>query len=158
MTEKNYKNEGEVQQRGNEHRKDNRGYYSLFSPLLSLFDDGYGTYSSSSNLLKTDISENEKDYLFEVDVPGVKKSDITINLNKGYLEIGVKVNREDNSNSKDHKHIHSERFYGNYSRSYFVGYDVKKTDISAKLNDGVLNVIVKKPVEEKTETNSITIE
>lgn len=153
----NYNDEGENVMNKNvtRYNKD-RGYHSLLNPLLSLFDDGFShDFSNNSSILKTDISENENGYLFEVEVPGIDKKDLSINLEKGYLEISVKTSKK--LDSDNHKRIHSERFYGSYSRSYFVGYDVKKSDISAKLDNGVLNLSVKKPIEEK-ENNSIEIE
>lgn len=132
-------------------------YYSLLNPFLSLFDDSFShDFSNNSNILKTDITERKDGYLFEVEVPGIDKKDVSINLNKGYLEIGVKTNKKVEEDG--HKKIHSERFYGSYSRSYFVGYDIKRKDISAKLENGVLKVNINKPAEEKNEDNFIEIE
>lgn len=153
FNEKNRKG-NEVDSRRNDYQ--GRNYYSLYNPFLSLFDDNFShDFSNNSSIMKTDITESKDGYQFEVELPGVDKKDVSINLNKGYLEIGVKTTKKI---EEDHKKLHSERFYGSYSRSYFVGYDVKKSDISAKLDNGVLKVDIKKPVEAKKEDSFIEIQ
>src|SRR5574344_1178053 len=101
-------------------------FNSFFSPL-----DG----SVSKSLMKTDIVEKEDHYEMDVELPSVKKEDITLSIEDGYLTINATSKRVDKEENKG-KVIRNERFYGSYTRSYYVGEDVKEKDISAKLVDG----------------------
>ena len=67
---------------------------------------------------------------------------------------------EDEKKDKNGKYIRRERFYGNCSRSFYVGEYVEQTDIKARFEDGILKIFVPKkeakPVVE--EKKYITIE
>lgn len=152
MENKNYEHELEKK----ENRKEG-GYLSLFNPLISLLDNSFSSdFYSTSNIMKTDVIEKKDEYIFNVEMPGVDKKNISIDLEKGYLKISYKSKREERN--EEEKTLRSERYYGSFSRSYFIGYDISKDNIKAKLEDGVLKVVVKKPVEEKEKENSIVIE
>ena len=43
----------------------------------------------AANVMKTDVRENKDSYDVFVDLPGFKKEDVQINLNKGYLTISA---------------------------------------------------------------------
>ena len=66
-----------------------------------------------------------------------------MSLNKGYLEISAKVDKEDNSND-DEKYVRRERFYGECSRSFYVGDEIKEDDIQAEFKNGILKIEVPK--------------
>lgn len=129
-------------------RRDNFG---IFDP----FFDGFFGFPSISNefkhfdkVMKTDVQEHENDYQLEIEMPGFDKSDISLDLNNGYLTIEAKQNSEDNEKDKKGNYIRRERYYGSCTRSFYVG-DIKEEDIKAKLDKGVLKVIV--PKERKLE-------
>ena len=65
----------------------------------------------------------------------------------GYLTINAKVNNEDNE-KKSGKYIRKERYYGECSRSFYVGDDVKPENITANFKNGILTLEVPK-VENK---------
>ena len=50
-----------------------------------------------------------------------------------------------------------ERYTGSFSRSFYVGNNVKKEDISAVCDNGILTIDIKKPVETKQEEKFIEI-
>ncbi|MFA6862162.1 MAG: Hsp20 family protein [Bacilli bacterium] len=136
--------------------KSNTGEFGFFRPFFSLFNDDFPTdFISNTNLMRTDIKDEGKDYRLDVEVPGIDKKDIKIDFAKGYLTIDAQMNK--NSKEGSGKYVHTERVSGAYSRSYFVGYDVKRSDISASLADGLLTVTVIKPVENKVDDQPIEI-
>ena len=79
------------------------------------------------------------------------KKDINIDLSDGYLTISA--GKSDKSEDK-HNYIRRERSFS-CSRSYYVG-DVKKEDVKAKYENGILTVIV--PKEERKENGGSRIE
>lgn len=125
------------------------------SLLDDLFDRDYTVErqlygNKAKDLMKVDIKENDHDFELFVDLPGFKKENLTLDLTNGYLTItGNKtIDKEENK-----KYIRKERFYGTVSRSFYVGDEVKKEDIKAKFENGVLKLNIPK-VEEKVEPNN----
>ena len=116
-----------------------RRNFDLFDDL---FDDGFFTKKEKS-LMKTDIRETKDKYIIDIDLPGFSKENINLSLNKGYLEISAKVDKEDNSND-DEKYVRRERFYGECSRGFYVGDEIKEEDIQAEFKNGILKIEVPK--------------
>jgi len=94
------------------------------------------------NLMKTDIREDDKSYLLEVDLPGYSKDDIKIDITDGYLTINAKVEKEDNDENKNY--VRRERFTGEVSRSFYVGEDIKEDEVKASFKNGILTLEVPK--------------
>ncbi len=149
-----------------ENKLQNRRDYSLDRDFDDGFSDIFDSFFGFPSLprkgnrygvLKTDISEYDDKYELSVEVPGLNKKDININLNNGYLTLSANSKKEDKETDKKGNIIRQERFVGSYSRSYFVGKDVKRSDISANMNDGILTIEIKKPVEEVQQDQSIEI-
>ena len=131
-----------------------RKNYDLFD---NFFNDDFFPKKEVS-LMKTDIIEKKDKYVLKMDLPGFSKEDIDLSLNNGYLEISAKVLKEDN-NDEEEKYLHRERFYGECQRSFYVGDDVNKENISAEFKNGILFVEVpkKEETEEKNESRKIEI-
>jgi HSP20 family protein len=122
----------------------------FFRPLFNLFTDDFAPeFHGPVNLMKTDIKEEAKDYRLDIEVPGVEKKDIKVSLEDGYLNVSATVNKDVKEGSG--KAVHTERFAGSYSRSYYVGNRVKKSDIAASVNNGVLTLLVPKTDEKEDE-------
>lgn len=126
----------------NRHARQNYGLYNPF------FDDFFKEDNSFSTMMKTDIKENNDHYEMKIELPEVKKEDVKLSLDDGYLTVNA-VFKNDND-EKEGKFIRRERSYGSFSRSYFVGDNVKEEDVKAKLDNGVLTLFIKK-VDEKEE-------
>ena len=94
------------------------------------------------NLMKTDIREDDKSYLLEVDLPGYSKEDIKIDITDGYLTINAKTEKEENDESKTY--VRRERFTGEVSRSFYVGEDIKEDEVKASFKNGILTLEVPK--------------
>lgn len=135
-------------------RREGYGVDSYYHPFWSLFND-YFSESEATDVMKTDISENDEGYELEVEVPGVDKKDIRLSLDKGYLSIAAKVNKKERHGHG--KNLRMERYTGSFSRSFYVGNNVKKEDISAACDNGILTIDIKKPVETKQEEKFIEI-
>jgi HSP20 family protein len=122
--------------------------------LRPLFDDWFESYGTNLSM-KTDIKEVGDNYQMDIDLPGVRKEDIKLSLDSGYLTIEAAVKEE--KKEDDAHYIHRERVYGSASRSYYVG-DVDQKKVSAKLNNGVLSITFPKESEKEEKANTIAIE
>ena len=110
------------------------------------------------NLMKTDVREMDNSYELDVDLPGFKKDEITVDLKNGYLTIGAYKGLDKDEQDKDGRYIRRERFAGSMSRSFYVG-EVRPEDVSAKFEDGILKLDLPKAGQRRLpENNRICIE
>ena len=109
--------------------------------LDDIFDDFVPTRRNDN--MKCDIYEKDGNYHIEMDVPGFKKEDISIEVDDGYLTISAEKNYENNEEDEDRNYIRRERSYNSYKRSFYLG-DLDQDSIEAKFNDGMLNITVPK--------------
>ena len=103
----------------------------------------------ASHVMKTDVRETENTYELDVDVQ----------LEKGYLTIsaGKKLDKDEKDNKGNY--IRRERYEGACTRSFYVGENVRKEDITAKLEDGILRLTFPKKAQEEIEqSRTIAIE
>ena len=135
----------------------------------SFLDDFFGyperTYAAPkqtqmNGFMQADVAESEDAYTVEMNLPGVKKENVKIELKDGYLIVNASTKREVTEEDKKTKYIRKERYSGWGSRTFYVGKDLTQEDIKAKFEDGVLKLTVpkieKKPEEPKSKY--ITIE
>ena len=122
-----------------------RNYITTYDPFFDRFFLRANN-CSVSHMMKTDIKENKDNYQLFIELPEVKKEDVKVTLENGYLKVAATLNHEEDD---DADYIYRERSYGEYSRSYYVGDTVKLEDISGKLENGVLTVNIKKHSEEE---------
>ena len=87
----------------------------------SMFKDFFGDDMVMKNSLKVDIKETENGYTLEADFPGMKKDDINIEYNEGYLTISGEKKTENEDKEKKENYIRKERYYEKASRSFYVG-------------------------------------
>lgn len=114
------------------------------------------------NLMKTDIRERKDSYVLDIDLPGFKKDELTIELNDGYLTISAAKGLEQDKDKKEKEtghYIRKERYAGACSRSFYVGEDVEQADIKAEFKHGILTLFVPKkeakPAVEQKKTIAI---
>ena len=135
----------------------------MLTPRFNLFDDlfdDFGLEREMRNLdrklygrkagreMLTDVKEHDDHYDLEIELPGFKKEDLTVELNDGYLTITAEKSHDQNK-EKDGKLIRQERYAGVMSRSYYVGEDLKTEDIHGKYEGGVLTLSIPKREEQK---------
>ena len=109
--------------------------------------------NNASNLMKTDVKETEDGYTVDIDLPGFKKDEIKLQLEKGYLTVSAAKNVNNAEKDKNGKYVRRERFAGNVRRSFYVGEKVKEEEIHPKFENGILTFQLpkenKNAVEEK---------
>lgn len=122
-----------------------------------LFDgfDGFFRpfYQPTKDLMRTDVKETETEFVFDVEVPGFKKEDISVTYDDGYVSVTAK--REESEEGKDN-FLRRERNCS-CERSFYVG-EIDKTMIKAKYENGVLTLTIPKEAPQKPEVHTIAIE
>ena len=130
-------------------------------PMFNDFDNTerklYGRHAE--RLMKTDVHEAEDHYEVDIDLPGFKKEEITLELDNGYLTVSAAKGLD--KDEKDHKGklIRQERYAGSMQRSFYVGDNLTEEDIKASFKHGVLSLNVPKKEQVKVpEKKMIMIE
>lgn len=103
---------------------------------------------AQNDLMRTDIKESENAYELTMNLPGVKKEDVKAELKDGYLTIQASTNTNNDQKDNNGKYVRRERYVGSFSRSFYVGEDVKQEDIKAKFENGTLILTVPKKVQQ----------
>mgnify|MGYP003820876941 CR=1 FL=1 len=113
-----------------------------------------------STLMKTDVKQTDTGYELDIDLPGFKKENVTVQIKDGYLEVDAKTESETEDTGENGSYLRKERFSGQCSRSFYVGDDINEEEIKAKFADGVLKIAVPKKVEQPQieEKKTIAIE
>ena len=134
----------------------------LFDDFKSPFDDLFKKIDvrpEFKNVMSTDIVEKENGLEMIIDLPGVKKEDIRVELNKGYLVITASTNLEKEEKDESKNYLRRERSSGKYRRSFFVGEELTEDDIKAKFENGALTIDLPKKEQKKIEEKkTISIE
>ena len=89
----------------------------------------------------------------DIDLPGFKKDEISIQLDNGYLNIQAAKGLDKDEEKKDGQYIRRERYAGSMSRTFYVGDALTQNDIHAKFEDGILRLTVPKKEPAKIEQN-----
>lgn len=117
----------------------------------------YGKHAGREML--TDVKEHENHFEVEIDLPGFKKEEISIELNEGYLTISASKGLNEEEKNKQGRIVRQERYSGVMQRTYYVGEQMTTEDIKAKYEDGVLKLeIPKKEARKLPEKHTIMIE
>ena len=110
-------------------------------------DPLYGKHAK--NLMKTDVRETEGTYELDVDLPGFTKDEVNVELKNGYLTIQAVRSHSNDEKDNNGRYIRRETFSGTCARSFYVGDAVKKEDIHAKFEDGILHITLPAPQQQK---------
>lgn len=100
-------------------------------------------------VFKLDVKENDKGYKVEAEMPGVKREDISLDLNDGYLTISVASKQTSEEKDDDEKIIHQERRDTYMERSVYLP-EAADEGVDARLENGELIIAVPKAKVEPT--------
>ncbi|WP_366933443.1 Hsp20/alpha crystallin family protein [Pseudoramibacter sp.] len=118
---------------------------NLFDELMNTaFDDGFLRNVRRTDMMKTDVKESDDGYQVAVDLPGFTKDDVTVKLENGNLIISAETKKTDDKKNDKGEYVRRERYSGSCTRSFYVGNALKKDDIKASMNDGVLKIAIPK--------------
>lgn len=102
-----------------------------------------------------DISDEKDKILIKADLPGVKQDNLNVDIEDSVLTI--KGERKEESEKKEKNYYQSERFYGNFVRSFTLPSTVDAAKTKATYKDGVLEIVLPKKEEAKPKTIKVEI-
>lgn len=100
-----------------------------------------------------DVSETDKAYEIEAELPGMDEKDIELSMSNGVLTI--KGERKEEKEDKE-KHV-SERRYGSFQRTFRLPETVSEDKVAAEFKKGVLKVTLPKKPEARKPVRKIAI-
>ncbi len=107
--------------------------------------------------IPVDVFEDDTRYTVFAELPGVKKDDVTIQVERNALSISAEVKREnavDQGQGKE-RMILNERRFGSLSRTLELGAEIDDSKAEATYRDGVL--MLKLPKSESAQPKRLTI-
>jgi HSP20 family protein len=123
---------------------------SSFPKRWDIADASISGFTPSMN-----TREGEFAYHIDVDLPGVKKEDIRVDIEDHMLKISGERNFKKEVKEEDYYKV--ETSFGKFERNFTLPSNVDIENIKATTEDGVLEVVLPKIAEKKTETKNIKI-
>jgi HSP20 family protein len=102
-----------------------------------------------------DITEDEKEYLIQAELPDMKKEDVRLTVEDEVLSISG--DRKFEKEEKGRKYHLIERAYGSFVRSFSLSEDADGSNVTANFKDGVLQVHLPKSIKAKQKAVEIQI-
>jgi len=121
----------------------------LYNTIPAVADNNISTFTPQVN-----TREDEKGYYIEIDLPGVKKEDINVDLNDKVLTISGE--RKFKEEVKKENYYKIETAFGKFERSFSIPEDADIENIEAKSENGVLEIFIPK-IKKETPKKKITI-
>jgi HSP20 family protein len=121
----------------------------------SIFNDQFLAPAAVSKVPAVNIIESEAGFAIELAVPGLKKEDFKINVDKNLLTVAAEVKKEEAAEGKNY--TKKEFSYSSFSRSFTLPESVDQTKIEAEYTDGILKLAVAKKEEAKLQAREIAI-
>ena len=118
----------------------------------------YGRPSLTSDVETTwiqrvDVNDAEKEILLDIELPGLEKKDIKVEVKNNMLTISGE--RKQEKKTEDAEYSRVERRYGKFERTFELPANVKSDKVYAEYKNGVLNLTL--PKTEKTIPKQIDI-
>jgi len=126
----------------------NRGPFALLNDLEKdmrrIFDD-FSTEDLDfpKNFAALDVCDKDSHYVISMDVPGIPKEDINIEVKDGRLKVWGERNTEKKEGD------YTERHWGRFERSVPIPADANDSNVDAQFKNGVLNIALPKMFEKK---------
>lgn len=101
-----------------------------------------------------DIREVDSSYTLEAEMPGLKKEDISVEINGHRVTISAEVKQCDQK-TEGERVVQSERYYGSVSRSFMLQSELDSANCQASYHDGVLSLTIPKKIASATKKISV---
>ncbi|MCQ6956645.1 Hsp20/alpha crystallin family protein [Mucilaginibacter aquariorum] len=121
----------------------------------SLLNDSFIGGKLVSRVPAVNIAENDNEFHIELAVPGLKKEDFKINLDKNILTVSAEKKTENTAETK--KYSKREYSYSSFVRSFTLPDSVDHSKIEADYTDGILKLTVAKREEAKFQSREIAV-
>ena len=138
---------------------DSESWFNPFEglfPRRRFFDDVLRDFGSSrrSFVPAVELSENDESYTISVELPGVRREDVHVDLREGMLI--VQGEKRSEREEKKERGRYLERTYGSFCRTFALPADAETERLEAKFKDGVLSIHIPRSEESRPREIEIT--
>ena len=126
---------------------------SIYDPFADVFPElfrGLGATATSGDrkaasaaAMRVDVREAKDSYIVKADLPGVKKDDIHVEIDGNQVMLKAEV-RKESEQKEGERMLRSERYYGQFARSFSLASEIDEEKSVAKFEDGVLELTLQK--------------
>lgn len=102
-----------------------------------------------------DVHEDKNQYTVSLELPGLKREDISVQIEDGDLVITGE--RKSETVDEDTEVHCRERFYGKFARTISLDSEVKAESVKAAYKDGILTVTLPKAEEAKPKQIDVSV-
>lgn len=127
----------------------------LFEGSMARPDESDEDLSACAWRPPVDIFETEDGISLKAELPGIQKENISIEVKDNILSI--KGERLSEPEIHQDRYYRQERCFGTFHRSFTLRHSINPESIIAKYKDGILEVIIPKPEEERPKQIKIDI-
>ena len=121
--------------------------HPFYNGLLNDFENDLFKHKNNSDVPAVNIQEDEKHFLLELAVPGMKKDDFKIDLENQVLTISSEIKEE--TEETENNYTRREFVYNSFSRSFTLPKSIVSEKIKADYKDGILKISLPKNKETK---------
>lgn len=118
--------------------------FEPFNSLENFFRDFRlkSAFESESHM-RMDVAETDQAYTVKAEIPGARKEDIKVDVDRNQISIDVEMKKE--SEEKEGKRVvRSERYFGRQYRSFAVPHEIDEDKVEAAYHNGVLELTLPK--------------
>ena len=127
----------------------NRNFDSFFPEYI--FNEEMDKYA-----MPVEIHEKDNEYSVKAELPGVKKENLDIDIDKNHITINAKKEEEHKEDTKGFRK--SEFKYGEFARTVYFPQEIDVEKTKAKLEHGILSIEAPKLAAEKGNIKKLTVE
>ncbi len=127
----------------------NRNFDSFFPEYI------YNEDEIDKLAMPVELHEKDNEYSVKAELPGVKKDDLDIDIDKNHITINAKKEEEQREDTKGYRK--SEFRYGEFSRTIYFPQEIDVEKTSAKLEHGILAITAPKLAAEKGSSKKLTV-
>jgi HSP20 family protein len=134
---------------------------TVFGNLLDTMLDDFlapateGARDTSVFSPRLDLTETDKAYVIDADLPGVAKSDLKVSVDGQRVTLEAEV-RRDTERKEGETVVHAERIVRKYARNIELPGEVDDANAVAKLENGVLSLVL--PKKQAVQSRLLTIQ
>ena len=127
-------------------------YEPLVGQLDGLFNDffrpAYATAQRDEPApIRFDVRETPEAYVVSAELPGVKKEDISVEIEGSEVTLAAETRRETTAAPNGDKWLRTERYFGKAARRFALPQEVDEGKAQAKFADGVLELTLPKKAQ-----------
>jgi HSP20 family protein len=114
----------------------------ISSLIRDLSEQISGSQSTSNWIPNVDLSEDAKEFIVKVEVPGVSADHLEVVFQEGYLHL--KGEKRPLAQDAQVRYLCLERTYGKFSRTIYLNFVVDINTSHARLQNGILTIVLPK--------------